>query len=169
VHTVYYLDLVTHSGRQPLPMGRIVAAALKTMLSRALSGAGPGPQVLNPWTRGLMDKLDNLKFLAYVGDDGHPNIVPIIQAQAAGSAEIIFATGAFGSDLEAIPRGATVAIFGMSLQMEDVLLRGEYRGLERRAGLRCGSVSVHWVYSPMPPKPQQIYPPLPLEAVRRFP
>ena len=170
IHTVYYLDLIEHGGRQALPMGKVVLAALQTMIARGLDGKRGAREILNVWTRGLMNKLDNLKFLAYVGGDGYPVIVPIIQAQAADGERILFSTGAFQEDLEAIPEGATVAVFGMSLQMEDVLLRGQYQGIRRtpRFGPRCGTVTVNWVYSPMPPKPQQIYPPLDLEPVTAF-
>jgi hypothetical protein len=56
----------------------------------------------------------------------------------------------------------------MSLDMVDVLMRGEFQGLQRMAGVRCGSIGVNWVYNPMPPKPQQIYPPVALEAVTAF-
>ncbi|MFZ5916067.1 MAG: hypothetical protein ACOYZ7_03975 [Chloroflexota bacterium] len=165
VHTVYYLDLVAHSGRRALPMGRVVWAAVQTMAARALAGKGSAAEALNPWTRALLNKLDNLKFVAYVGGDGYPVVIPAIQAQAADAEHILFATGAFGDDLAAIPAGAPAAIFGMSLQMETVLLRGEFEGIRRLAGVRCGRVRIDWVYSPMPPKPQQIYPPVPLEAV----
>lgn len=168
IHTVYYLDLVAHSGRQALPMGRVVGAAVQTMLARALSSHRDEGQVLNPWTRQLMNKLDNLKFVAYVGDDGYPVIVPAIQAQAAGAEHILFSTGAYGDDLAAIPAGATVAVFGMSLEMEDVLMRGEFLGIRRMGGMRCGSVRVNWVYNPMPPVPQQIYPPIAFEPVTAF-
>ena len=168
VHTVYYLDLVAHSGKQALPMGQVVFAAVQTMVARALSRKRDDESVLNTWTQGLMNKLDNLKFLAYVAADGYPVVIPAIQAQAAGGEYIIFSSGAFGADLEAIPEGVTVAVFGMSLQMEDVLMRGEYQGIRRLGGVRCGSVRVDWVYNPMPPKPQQIYPPIALEAVTTF-
>ena len=168
VHTVFFLDLVAHTGRQPLPMGRVVLAAVQTMLARAISSSRGEKPVLNLWTQQLMNKLDNLKFLAYAGPDGYPVIVPAIQAMAGGSEEVIYSTGAYGEELGAIPEGATVAVFGMSLQMEDVLMRGKYLGLERRAGIRSGSVRVNWVYSPMPPKPQQIYPPVSVEPVTSF-
>lgn len=168
IHTVYYMDLVGHSGRQTLPMGQVVLAAVKTMVARALSGRGASAPVLNLWTRTLLNKLDNLKFVSYVGADGYPLVIPAIQAQAAGAGQILFSTGAYKEDLEAIPRGATVAVFGMSLDMEDVLLRGEFQGIGRVAGLSCGRVQVSWVYNPMPPKPQQIYPPIVLEPVTAF-
>jgi hypothetical protein len=168
VHTVYYMDLVAQSGRQALPMGRIVVAAIQTLLARTLSGKRPANEVLNLWTRRLMNKLDNLKFLAYIGADGHPLIIPAIQAQAADAEHIVFSLGANGDELAAIPEGATVAVFGMSLDMVDVLMRGQFQGVKRMAGVRCGSICVNWVYSPMPPKPQQIYPPVALEAVTAF-
>jgi hypothetical protein len=168
VHTVFFLDLLEHTGRLPLPMGHVVFAAIQTMIARAL---GPRPSqtpVLNLWTRQLMNKLDNLKFLSYVGADGYPRIIPAIQAMAAGADQIIYSTGAFGDDLYAIPLGASMAVFGMSLQMEDVLMRGKYLGLRRIRGIRCGSVAVDWVYNPMPPKPQQIYPQVTVEPVTTF-
>ena len=170
IHTVYYLDLIEHGGRQALPMGQVVRAALQTLIARGLDGRRQTRQVLNDWTRGLMNKLDNLKFLSYVGADGYPVIVPVIQAQAAGAERILFSLGAFQAGLEAVPEGATVAVLGMSLQLDDVLLRGTYQGIRRtpRFGPRCGTVTVDWVYSPMPPKPQQIYPPLDLEPVTAF-
>jgi hypothetical protein len=168
VHTVFFMDLLEHTGRQPLPMGRVVFAAIQTMMARTLSARRAQAPVLNQWTRTLMNKLDNLKFLSYIGPDGYPVVVPVIQAMAAGSEQIIYSTNAFGDDLRAIPQGATVAVFGMSLQMEDVLLRGEYLGLRRVAGISCGSVKVDWVYNPMPPRPQQIYPQIEVEPVTAF-
>ena len=168
IHTVYYLDLVEQYGRQALPMGQIIVAAIQTMAARALAGRQSDKKVLNPWTRALMNKLDNLKFLAYVGSDGFPVVIPAIHAQALDGEQIIFSSGTYQEELEAIPKGTTVAVFGMSLAMEDVLMRGEYQGLQRRGGVRCGSVKVNWVYNPMPPRAQQIYPELDLEPVRTF-
>ncbi len=168
IHTVYYMDLVSHTGRQQLPMNRIVAAALATLLAGTAGGPRGGRAVLNQWTRGLLNKLDNLKFLAYVGPDGFPVIVPAIQARAAGREHVLFSLAAYGDELAAIPAGATVAVFVMALSMEDVLLRGEFLGLRRIAGVRCGVVAVDWVYNPMPPVPGQIYPETSLEPVTAF-
>ena len=168
IHTVYFMDLIEQSGRQQLPMGRVVGAAVQTMVARMFGRTRGARAVLNPWTRALLNKLDNLKFLAYVGADGHPVIIPTIQAQAADREHVILSTSVYREELEAIPAGTTAALFGMSLRMEDVLLRGAFLGVRRIGGMRCGRVRVNWVYNSMPPKPQQIYPALPLEPVRRF-
>jgi hypothetical protein len=168
VHTVYYLDLVSQTGRQALPMNRIIVAALQSMFARTFGRKSPAPAVLNPWTRGFLNKLDNLKFLAYVGADGYPVLVPCIQAQSLDGGHVMFSTSVYQAELEAIPAGSSLAVFGMALTMEDVLLRGTFQGLRRLGGVRCGVVEVDWVYNSMPPVPGQIYPPLPLTPVTKF-
>ncbi|MBN2394625.1 MAG: hypothetical protein JXR84_28095 [Anaerolineae bacterium] len=167
IHTVYYMDLVAHTGRQVLPMGQVIFAAVQTMLARTLARKTQ-TSVLNLWTRRLFNKLDNLKFVAYVGDDSYPVIIPAIQAQALDTERVTFSAGVFGDELRAIPAGVPMAVFGMTLDMEDVLLRGTFGGIRRIAGIPCGIVAVDWVYNPMPPKPEQIYPAVPLEPVRVF-
>ena len=168
IHTVYYLELLAHTSRQVLPMNRIIFAALQTMLARSLGRRSGGKPVLNSWTRSFLNKLDNLKFLSYVGEDGYPEIIPAIQAQCLGPEQILFSPSAYTQELEAIPEGTSLALFAMSLSMEAVLLRGTYRGIQRVAGLRAGTAAVEWVYNSMPPVPGQVYPPLPVEALTRF-
>ena len=168
IHTVYYLDLLSHTGKEPLPMNRIIFAAIQTMLARTL-GHKPGKaEVLNPWTRLFLNKLDNLKFIAWVGEDGYPSIIPAIQSQSLDRQHILFSTSVYADELKAIPTGADVAVFSMALTMEDVLLRGKYLGIRRLAGIKAGVVKVDWVYNPMPPVPGQIYPPVKLQAVEKF-
>jgi len=168
IHTVYYFKLMEQYGKQPLPMGSIIQAAIKTLLAKAFSSNKGKAEVLNLWTRRLMDKMSNLKFLAYIAEDGYPVIIPVIQAQTSGTENIIFAESVFKEEIRAIPPGATIALFCMSFDMEDVLVRGTYLGVQRIGGVQCGKISVNWVYSPMPPKPQQIYPEIELEAITNF-
>jgi hypothetical protein len=168
IHTVYYFDLVEQYGKTPLPMGSIVQAALKTMVAKMFCRKERTTEILNSWTRQLINKISNLKFLAYVGGDGYPVIIPVIQSQTSGAENVIFAASAFKEEIEAIPADKTVAFFCMSFDMEDVLLRGSYKGIQRIGGVRCGNLIVNWVYSPMPPKPQQIYPEIKLEAITTF-
>jgi hypothetical protein len=168
IHTVYYMDLVDYFGRQPLPMGDIIAASLQTILAKALHIRRPSHAVLNPWTRQLMAKLGNLKFIAYVRPDGYPEIIPVLQLQPLDRQRMVFADSPYSADLSAIPSGVSVAVFCLSLDMEDVLVRGQYKGIHRIAGIPCGLVDVNWVYNSMPPRPLQIYPELPLQAVEEF-
>lgn len=167
IHTVYFMNLVSHSGKTPLPMRSVILAAIKTMASKAFFRKR-GEPILNDWTKTLYNKLDNLKFLCYVTEDGFPTLIPVIQTQAADGQHLIFSTGAFTDELKGIPEGIPMALFGLSLDMTDVLTRGTYHGLRWIGPHRCGVLAVDWVYNSMPPVPQQIYPPLSLEPIRDF-
>jgi hypothetical protein len=168
IHTVFYLDLMAHTGRQSLPLGGIVAASLATAAVRAVTGTARECHALNQWTRGVMSAMGNLKFAAYVAPDGYPRVVPVLQAQAGSRDRILFSPLAYGDELEAIPAGACLAVFGVTLKMEDVLMRGTYAGIRRICGIRCGQLEVDWVYNSMPPVPGQVYPPSECSAVRVF-
>lgn len=124
--------------------------------------------MLNPWIHRLLNNLDNLKFISYVGNDGFPVVLPVIQTQALDASRVIFALGAFSEELRQIPAGVRMAVFGMSFDIETVMMRGEYTGIQRVAGIPSGVVTVDWVYNSMPPVPQQIYPPVKVEPVREF-
>ncbi len=168
VHTVYYLDLISHTGKIPLPMNRIIFAAVQTMLARTLGSKTGKQPVLNGWTRSFVDKIDNLKFLSYVSANGFPVIIPAIQTQSLDSQHVLFSTSVYSAELQAIPAGIPLAVFNMALTMEDVLLRGKYLGIHRLGGVKAGVVEVDWVYNPMPPVPGQVYPPVELKAVKQF-
>jgi hypothetical protein len=168
VHTVYYLDLVAQTGRSPLPMNQIILAALQSMLARSLGRKSDTQRVLNSWTRAFVDKIDNLKFLCYIGSDGFPWIIPAIQTQSLDGAHVIYTPSVYREELQAIPPGAPLAVFAMALTMEDVLLRGTYQGIQRVGGVQAGVVQVDWVYNPMPPVPGQVYPAVELNPVLEF-
>jgi hypothetical protein len=158
VHTVYYMDLVLQTGKTPLPMFLVIFSAIQTILARKFGSKSVDKNVLNYWTRGFMNKIDNLKFLSYVGEDGFPIIIPAIQTQSLDASTLIFSTSVYTNELQAIPVDAPLAVFGMALTMEDVLMRGTFKGLRRMGGVKVGEVDVDWVYNPMPPVPGQIYP-----------
>ena len=167
IHTVYYMDLVELSGREALPMGQVISAAVKTVLARNLTRKHHS-DILNPWVRGLFNKLDNLKFLGYVGTDGFPVILPIIQTQVLDGERVLFSLGAYEDALRRIPADIPMAVFGLSFSMEDVLLRGNYTGIQRVGGIQCGVVEIDWVYNSMPPVPQQVYPPVAVNKIVEF-
>lgn len=168
IHTVFYFDLVEQTGKSALPMNKIITSAIKTLTAKPFFKQKADEPVMNIWTKALFSKIDNLKFLAYVDQDGFPVLIPIIQAQPAGDSHLIFALGAFKEELRDIPAGVPMAIFGMCLDMTDVLVRGTYLGITQLGLFKCGVLELDYVYNPMPPVPAQIYPPVPLEAIKEF-
>jgi Pyridoxamine 5'-phosphate oxidase len=168
IHTVHYFDLVSQSGKTLLPMNQIILAAIQTMLARTSGHKSSLLTVMNDWTRHFLDKIDNLKFLSYVSADGFPVLIPAIQAQSLDSSHVLFSTSVYTDELKAIPTGAPLAVFGMALTMEDVLLRGKFLGIRRQVGVKAGLVEVDWVYNPMPPVAGQVFPPVELKPVTQF-
>lgn len=168
IHTVHFMNLVETYGKEGLPLGRIVMASLVTKAAKDGAKSAEVGRILKPWAEGLFNRLDTLKFLGYIDDEGFPAIVPVIQCQAAGSRRLAFSPLAYGDELAAIKEGMRVAVFGMTMQMEDVLVRGTFLGYDRVRLQRLGVIELEWVYNSMPPTPGQVYPPVELKPVVNF-
>jgi hypothetical protein len=165
IHTVHYLDLVELTGKESLPVAGIAAGTLVTMLARRRAARKRPETVLKPWAEKHMSRVGTLKFLSYVGEDGHPVIVPGVPCQAAGSQQVVFAPTVYRTELAAVPTGTTVAVFALNLQMESVLVRGRFTGYRRYAGLKAGIIDIDWVYNSMPPMQGPIYPARPVAPI----
>jgi hypothetical protein len=149
-------------------MAGIVASALLTRLGKSAAATGRHDRILKPFAEGLFNQMGSLKFISYVGADGFPQLVPVVQCQAADSRRLAFAPLAFGRELRRIEPGTEVAVFCLTMGMEDVLIRGTFRGFKRHRLVTLGTVDIEWVYNSMPPAHGQIYPPVPLEPVTEF-
>ncbi len=168
LHTIHYMDLVETTEKASLPLAGIVLSALLTKFSKAAAKTQKVESVMNGWTVKLMNKLDTLKFLSYVAADGFPVIIPLLQCQAADSRKIVFHPGAYANELLSIKAGTEVAVFGLTLAMQDVLVRGKFTGFKKYQAVKLGSVDIDWVYNSMPPLVGQIYPPVAMETVEEF-
>jgi len=168
INTVHYLDLVETSAPATLPMAAIVAGALLTRAAKGAAATGDTARILKPFAEGLFNQLGSLKFISWVGPEGFPELVPVVQCQAAGSRRLAFAPLAFGPELRRIPVGTEVALFCLTMGMENVLVRGTFRDFQRYRLIPLGTVDIAWVYNSMPPAHGQIYPEVPLEPVTDF-
>jgi nitroimidazol reductase NimA-like FMN-containing flavoprotein (pyridoxamine 5'-phosphate oxidase superfamily) len=168
INTVHYVDLVEVEGGEKLPMGTIIKSAILTKIAKSTARAKREMAALKPFAVALFNQLDSLSFLAYIGHDGFPEIVPLFQAQAADIGKLVFHIGAYRDNIAMIPKGSTAAVYCVSMQMESVLVRGRYNGISRSRGMQVGTLDIDWVYNSLPSAHGQIYPELPLEAVTEF-
>jgi len=171
INTVHYLDLVDAAGPDPLPMGSIIAASLASLVNARAAAPEKGDdnaRILSHFAEKLINTLGALKFLAYIRDDGFPEIIPVFQCRAAGSRRLVFSALAYRRELQKIAPGTTAAIFSVTMQMEDVLVRGRFSGVSTNIILPYAYVDIDWVYNSMPPAHGRIYPPSPLEPVRQW-
>ena len=168
INTVHYFDLKETTEGSSLPLISVVKSALLTKIAKGSASKGNSEQVLSHFGKKLFNGLDSLKFLSFLGDDGFPVIIPCIQCQAADSSRLAFHPGAFGDELAMLKRGMILSVFCLTMQMEDVLVRGIFNGFSRYRGVTLGTLDINWVYNSMPPNHGQIYPPVPLERVVNF-
>lgn len=168
IHTVHFMDLVEISEKSKLNMGAIAAGAIKTKLLKSTVKAGSGRQILKPWAEGLFNTIGALKFLSYIGEDGFPEIIPVIQAQATDSTRLAFSINPYSQEIKKLSPGREVAVLGLTLDMEDVLIKGKFQGFRRTIGGNLGIVDIEQVYNSMPPKHGYVYPEEKLEAVTEF-
>jgi len=168
IHTVHYMDLVETYGREKLPLLHIPAALLVTFLAGSFAGSTERERVLKPWAEKFFKLPTVVKFLSYVGDDGFPVIIPLVQGRASGSGRIVFSDLAYRKELSHLEKGTDVAVFALGFRMEDVLVRGVFQGFERFRGVPLGVIDINWVYNSMPPVPGQVYPPVEMKPVENF-
>lgn len=154
VHTVHYANLVDIDDMKPLDMKAIVANSLKVALAKAFKKPNKKEEVLRPWATSLLKKLDTLVFISYIDEDDFPVIIPIIPAQANSTSRIVIAANPEGDKLRKIKENQRVALFGLNLDMENVLLKGVFSGF--KGGF--ATVDIDRVYNSMPPVHGYIYP-----------
>ncbi|MDD3865003.1 MAG: hypothetical protein PHC32_01570 [Candidatus Izemoplasmatales bacterium] len=155
INTVYYLDLIAISDKYILPMGQVIGNALKVLLHKNKFKRDESEPVLKPWAAKFTAKLDTLKFIAYIGDDGYPVIIPIIQSQSVGTSRLVIKNAPYTEWLSALKSQQKVAVLAFSMSMEDVLMKGTFQGFDVKG---YGYIDIERVYNSMPPIHKYIYP-----------
>ena len=125
-------------------------------------------RILTPFAEQLLNQLDSLKFIAYIGPGGYPTIIPAIQCQTAGNRRLAFSPIAFNAELKQIQAGTQVAVYCLTMGMEDVFIRGTFQGYQRKWGFKLGTIEIEWVYNSIPPAHGQISPEVELAPVIEF-
>lgn len=161
VSVVHYARLNKISEKKPLNMAGVVANAVKVLAVKNAYAGDKSKQVLRPWAQNFLANLGNLMFIGYMGEDGFPKIVPIIQGQSASSSRIVFTKAPYSDMLTDLKDGARVAVYGLSLDMQGVLVKGNYH----QATKGTGFVDIDKVYNPLPPKAGYVYPELKQDPV----
>jgi uncharacterized pyridoxamine 5'-phosphate oxidase family protein len=163
IHTIHFMDLIETTGKQSLPLLKIVSSILLTKILKIGSSKKNNKKIMNPWTEKLFNNITALKFLSYVNEEGFPELIPVLQCQAKNDSTLIFNTSAFKNDLKKIKPGSEVAVLALSLEMENVLVRGKIGKITGKC-----EIEIDWIYNSMPPICGQIYPEVKIEPVLEF-
>ena len=163
IETVHYFDLQHFTGPVSIPLPGIAINILKSKFAKNSFSKSNSPKILKPFIETMINQLTSFTFLAYIKPDGYPEIIPIFQCQAASSNRLIFSKTCFKKELSAIPERSNVAVFTMNLNMESILIRGNFSTQQN-----IGVVDIEWVYNSMPPALGQIYPEIDLTPITKF-
>ena len=167
IHTVHHLDLVSVQGPRSLPVAGMLAGHGLLTARRLLPGGSRTP-ALNAWSKNHLTAPLTIKFVSWTDRDGFPRIVPGVPCVPLGTGALGLVPTVYGRELRSIPRGTQVAVFGLNLQTESVLVRGSFEGFSGIGPLSFGRLALDFVYNSLPPVAGQIYPPVPLEPVTEF-
>lgn len=158
IHTVHYLDLVEVAG----PTRPDNAAMLGGVVANVLLWRGvaerDGQRILSTWAERHLASPRTLKFLAYVGTDGFPAIVPLVPCRSAGSRRLVLAGRIDDQGLADLAAGSPCAVHGLNLAMESVMVRGRLSTWTRTFGIPHATMDIDLVYNSMPPNHGVVYP-----------
>lgn len=164
IEKVHYGDLVEISDKTKLNFLGIGAGIVKVAAGKKKYLSGKNEEVMRPFAVKIFNGLANPKFACFVNGDGYPVLVPVIQAQAAGSDRIVFTAKPYANMFDGLKKGARVAVMAMTMQMESILVKGSFSGFENGIGY----VDIDKVYNSMPPISGYIYPAEDYKAVEKF-
>ncbi|MEJ5360906.1 MAG: hypothetical protein WBK20_05600 [Spirochaetota bacterium] len=168
INTVHFFDLIEANEKENLPFAAIARAYIATLAGKWNAKQKKTETPLNPIAFELFNRMDALKFAAWVDDDGFPKIVPVLQAKAADPSTVVFSPKAYRDELMTLKPGTPLAIYALTVKMENILTRGIFQGYKRYAGITLGRCDINWVYNSMPPVHGQVYPEVPLQPLREF-
>ena len=144
---VHYADLKNISEMKKLNLPGVIANALKVMAMKPFFAGDKNKKMLRPWAEKFMSGLITLEFLGFMGEDGYPKIVPVIQAQAASSSRIFLTKAPYSKMMKDLKDGQRVGIYGFSLDMEATHVNGVYHD----GPLGTGYVEIDKLYATAPP------------------
>ena len=166
IHTIHYFDLVEIGPTERLSAPALALGACKAQCARPFLQAGPAARILSPWAVKHLSRPTTLSFVAYVGPDGFPWLVPLVPCQPAGTTRLALFPAARHAEVLGLEPGTVVACYAINLGMESVLVSGRLVKWRRVLGTRAALIDIDQVYNSMPPQHGVVYPPPPLNPAR---
>lgn len=132
-----------------LTAGREFAA----MRTRARLGRGEkvGGVVTPEPVRSKFDGIMSIKVLAFLDDDGYPNLAPLFGVMFRTPGELRFKVSGYNEVLGGLHTPCKVALNVLTLDLMTYQVKGTLVRFDKALGLRMGVVRIEEVYSSMPP------------------
>lgn len=114
--------------------------------ARSLGGVVT-PQPIRERFNGIM----SVKVLAFMDDDGYPNVVPTFGVMFRTPGELRFKLSPYNSAIRRLPTGSKVALNVLTMDLITYQVKGTIDRFEKKLGLETGVVKVEEAYSCIPP------------------
>lgn len=144
---VHYAHLKQISDKKKLDFLKIGLNAVRVLLTKGFMKSKKDKKAMSPFVKKLFNNMGNPKFAGFIGSDGYPAVVPVVQAEAVGSDRVVFTASPYKELFKDLKKGMRVAVEAISTDMESALVKGTFSGFKN--GL--GYVDIDKVYNSMPP------------------
>jgi len=159
VWRAFYSNIYKSSQIQHVSLGKLLKGILFTLFAKGVAKNKLTENRLDNFGKKIFSGAMNPKFIAFLDPkDQYPVVVPCFQALAADYTKLVFSPTLFKEQLELIPEGSKVAIFGMTMDFIAQVVKGTFNGFRKYRGVTLGEINIEHVYNSTPPLPGTIYP-----------
>jgi hypothetical protein len=161
VFRVFYSDIKEVSPMKKISLLKVLGAGISNGITKKVLKTGSKEDKFNRFGKLIFNSVMNPKFLAYIDpEDSYPVILPCFQAFPPDNTQLAFRMNQFEDQLNQIPVGSKIAIYGLTMEFIAQEARGTYLGAEKYRGYMMGRMDIEEIYNSGPPMPGRIYPEL---------
>lgn len=167
IHTVHYMKLLNISEKKTISIPKTIIGLASTHISKPFINV-IDKTILKPLSLKLINASGNPKFISFIDSEGFPVIYPVMQAAVKNTNTVLFSKHPKTCIWDNMEEGSQLSLFALSLDMEDVLVNGIFKGFKTTPSGKIGVLEIQRVYNSMPPKMGYIYPEEELLPVKLF-
>ena len=161
VFRVFYSNIREVSPMKKISLLKVLGSGISNGITKGSLKTDSQEVKFNTYGKLIFNSVMNPKFLAYIDPkDGYPVILPCFQAFPPDNTQLAFRMNQFEDQLNQIPVGSKIAIYGLTMEFIAQEARGTYLGAEKYRGYTMGRMNIEEIYNSGPPMPGRIYPTL---------
>lgn len=159
VWRVFYNKVKATSRLQKISLIKVLGAGITNSFLKLFTKKNSKTIRLDKFGQNIFGSIMNPKFLIYIDPkDQYPIILPCFQAFPLGGTQMAFRNNQFATQLNQIPKGSKIAIYGLTMDFIAQETRGTFLGFSKSKGITLGRMEIEEVYNSGPPLPGRIYP-----------
>jgi hypothetical protein len=149
------IDVLEVTDSFHLGYSSILRDLLPVAAARLFAPKNNAPRKMPPQVQEKFGRLQAVKLVSFVGDDGYPRIIPALSMRPLSSAEVIFGLHSFAKEWAALSPNTEVAATVITFDPISYQIKGTFTGARKTAAGRLGAIRINEVYSANPPVPGQ--------------